>query len=179
MKRTLALLFALVFCFIPSAEAAKPLPTTLAEINEMLEGRVASLELAGGRTVERARDVSVAADFTSWREGGEPHRVPTSDVVRITIRTQRRSLRTLKGLGVGLAAGVGAGLLAIGTGSDSGSDYVDTTADASVLAGAILVGGVVGAVVGAARGRGDAGIVYEGPVERYLAAATGPSIPNS
>ncbi|HVR97375.1 MAG TPA: hypothetical protein VMW27_12220 [Thermoanaerobaculia bacterium] len=167
MKRTLAFLSALVFCFMPAAEAAKSPPATLAEVNERLKGRVASLELADGRTIERARDVSVAADFTSWRDDGEPQRVPTSDLVRITSRKQRR---ILKGLGVGLAAGVGAGLLAIGTSSDSGNDYVDASADASVLAGAIVVGGIVGAVVGAARGRGGAGIVYEGPVERYLEA---------
>jgi hypothetical protein len=171
MKRMVALLLALVFCSIPAAEAAKSPPTTLAEINERLEGRIASLELAGGRTVERARDVSVAADFTSWRGDGESKRVPTSDVVRITSRPRRRSLRALKGFGVGLAAGAGAGLLAIATGSDSGDDSVDTTADASILAGAIIAGGVVGAVVGATRGGGDASVVYEGPVERYLEAS--------
>ena len=134
----------------------------------MLKGRLASLELTGEPKVTGAKNVSVGADFTTWRAQGDEQPVPTSDVVRITVEPKRRILKVL---GWGLVGGVGLGLLGVAGSSDAGT-LLDPLADATFFAGSVVAGAVVGTIVDAATGKAPARVVFEAPVERYVEPST-------
>jgi hypothetical protein len=167
MKKMLGILLAFYVLVVPGAGAgeggeAVSSAVTLADVNRDLEGQVVRVELAGGRRVKNAREVSIAADFTSWRARDGFRRVPTGEVVRITTPPKRE---ILKGLGWGLGIGAAVGAFAVADSEDTGT-ALDPAADSSVLVGSVLVGGAVGAVVGAMRKR-EGVILYEAPLSRY------------
>lgn len=148
----------------PKEVAATSEPATLAEVNRALEGRRASLDLAGGRKVTGARKVSIAGDFTTWNFQGEGQSAPTAEVLRITVESRTR---VLKKMGQGAAIGVGVGLLAVGTSSGDTGTSLDPAADGAVFFGSAVAGAVVGLVVGVVA-KGPAQVVYEAPVERSI-----------
>jgi hypothetical protein len=150
-----------------AGESLETLPSalTLADVNKTLEGRVVRVDLVGESRVNGARDVSVTADFTSWRTRDGYRRVPTAEVVRITTTPKRK---TLKGLSWGLGSGAAVGALAVAGSEDTGS-YIDPIAEGSVFVGSTLLGGLVGAIVGAVK-KENSLVLYEAPLARYLTA---------
>lgn len=171
MIRALLLLVLLAGCAAPR-QAARDLPLTLAEVNARLAAERVTVELTDGTQIASVRHARVEPDRLSF-PGRALTTLPIGDVVRIT---------TVEGRGVRSGAWTGAapGLLTVGAGAAIGagaarSGYLE--GDALVGAGVALLGVVAaatGAVIGgfgASHARpGERVTIYQGPVDRYLAA---------
>ena len=55
------------------AAADSSISPDLEAVNEQLKGKIASIELANGSTVEKAKKVVVEPNFTYWMRKGEEH----------------------------------------------------------------------------------------------------------
>ncbi len=145
-----------------SAGRSRTPPASLAEVNQALEGRQATIELADGTTVPPAKMVHVGPESTFFRVGDEGREVPTVEIARITGLGRRRIVApAILGLGLGAALGMASAR------ADSSSSPLDVYAETAGLA----VGAVVGAGLGALAGalvKGSAHVVYEAPLARYL-----------
>jgi hypothetical protein len=141
LNRTTAVLVTAALLLLPAngliAEDASA-KQDLELVNQQLKGKVASIELADGSTVEKAKKVVVEPNFTYWMRKGVEHEVATDQVLRIQARAKSRT---------GLAMGLGAAtftLIVLGQNAPAGGDAYGSGAEA---AGAIVLGGV-GALIG-------------------------------
>ena len=132
------LLVLLLAALAPHA-AAQPIATA-ADARRAYDGRAAELTLADG-SVWSAAALRIAADETSWIDGGDVFRVPTCAVA--ALRGPARPLR-FRGAAVlgAVSAGMGglAGALVCG---------LDGSAEAGCVAGSAVALGAAGALVGA------------------------------
>lgn len=136
-------------------------PRSLTEINGLLEGREARIELTDG-TALTGREVTVAFDSTRFLSEAGPRTLATAEVHRVFAERARATLHgaTLGGVVAGF------GLVILGS-------HLDPSV---ALITPFIVGG--GAVLGLVLGAGEqAGprerVVYEGPVERYGSGGVG------
>ena len=112
---------------IDVAIAAGPTPETLDQTNQLLQGKVAFIDLADGRTITKAKKVVMEANFTYWQSKGDDQKVETEQVLRIRARTKSRGL-----IGLGAGAATGALLaLASNTGETSCNEIGQCTSDAT------------------------------------------------
>jgi len=160
-SRALSAFLTVALLMLPAtdvAAAASPTPETLEQVNELLEGKVAFIELTDGRTIKKVKKVVVEPNFTYWNVKGKEEKIETKQVVRIRARSKSKGLI---GLGAGAATGA---LLALATnsGETTCNEIGQCTADAtSEQLGALTVlGAVVGFGVGKAIPRKQR-IVYE------------------
>ena len=135
-------------------------PIALEEINGVLEGRSAEVELAPELQSKplNAQEVKVGVDRTQWVEGQQLKSVPT-DALR-TISFKKRIRGAADGLGLGALAGLANGALigtvwAIGTGCLPYEQCTPKVFGSLVLTGAAfgaLLGAPIGALIGLAVG---------------------------
>ena len=139
--RTVATLSTAALLMMPAtgmAAADSSISPDLEAVNEQLKGKIASIELADGSTVEKAKKVVVETNFTYWMRKGEEHEVATDQVLRVQARAKSRT---------GLAMGLGAAtfsLIVLGQNAPAEGDSYGAGAEA---AGAVVLGGV-GALIG-------------------------------
>lgn len=152
--------------FGAAGAAAAPGGATLDTVNLALKGRAATIVLAAEKVVPYATSVVVGPDTTSWQASGQRQARPTAQVVRI--RTHRRG-GFIRSLGLGLGVGAGAGLATVGGHECNG--FCPGPRSGDVVLAFAAAGGLIGGVIGAFRHGEPAEVVFEGPVERYLAAS--------
>ena len=102
-------------------------------INESLRGKIATIELADGSLVKKAKRVVVEPHFTYWTERGNERKVATDQIVRISARSKSKGW-------IGLGVGAGIGLLTVAGGSDSdpAGDFVVSQSDADAMSAVAL-----------------------------------------
>lgn len=107
-SRALSGFLTVALLVLPAADvagAASPTPEGLEQVNELLQGKVASIELADGRAIKKVKKVVVEPNFTYWKANGKEEKIETGQVVRIQARSKSKGL-------IGLSAGAAAGGLA-------------------------------------------------------------------
>ena len=143
-------------------------PESLAVVNGLLDGQIAVVKLSDGSVIKKAKEVEIGTEWTELKARGKAARVPTAEVVRVSLRGGRK---TLSGMGIG-ALGLGLLLGAASGGSCESADFFEPCGSEGALAGA-GVGAVLGAGVGALAGSMSSkpGLeVYAGPLDEFLAA---------
>lgn len=145
------------------------------ELNEVLAGELATVELTGGEVVHKAQSVRFEAETVSWQDAaGKQRTVPIAEVSRV-LRDQTHQLG--RGFGYGAAAAVLPGyLVATGTQCKHGCGEDELAGAGPFIAGVLIVvaGGLIGMLVAAANRHPVA--VYSGPpAPRAAADATSPT----
>jgi hypothetical protein len=144
------------------------------ELNEVLAGEPATVELTGGEVVHDALSVKFETETVSWQDAaGKERTVPVARVSRV-LRDQAHLIG--RGFGYGAAAAVLPGyLVAKGTQCKHGCGEDELSGAGSFIAGLLVVvaGGLIGMLVAAANRHPV--VVYTGPPALPAAAdATSP-----
>ena len=139
--RTIVLLVTAVLVIAPSTGMTavdNPTDRDLERVNERLKGKIVSILLTDGSTIDKVEKVVVESNFTYWMEKGEEQKVATEQVLRIEARSKPKT---------GLAMGLGAATFALIVLAQNSSSTGDSTGEALEASGAVILGGV-GALVG-------------------------------
>lgn len=134
-------------------------PTTLADVNRLLENREVRIERMDG-TVISAYDVTVDRDSTRFASRSGPPVLPTADVRRITYERDRISP------GGGAMGGAAIGATFIGLALLS----TESPTPLELVGGGVIVvaGAVLGLLVGMLDEAGEQErVAYEGPASQY------------
>jgi hypothetical protein len=145
------------------AQEIRP-PESLAVVNGLLEGKIAIVKLSDGKMIKKAKKVEIGVEWTQWSTRRKESRVPTADVVRVSLRGGRKILR---GAGYG-ALSVAFGLSTVGASSDDSGWFSGTEGVFSLGAAGAVLGAVLGAATGTLSHR-EGLEVYEGPLDQFLA----------
>ena len=148
------------------AEEVSP-PQSLSVVNALLDGQIAVVKLSDGRVIKKVKELEIGTEWTEWKVRGKESRVPTAEVVRVSLRGSRK---TFSGMGFG-ALGVGLLLGAASGGSCENADFLEPCGTEGAL-GMGAVGAVLGAGLGALAGsveRKPGLEVYAGPLDQFLA----------
>ena len=172
-----ACLFVLLSGCAASRPASSPAPpASLADVNAALDGRTVRIDMAERVVAENATEVRLTPDSVFFRVPPDTtvlRSAPSSSVLRI-LGPSERTGRDLRGPIAGAAAGfVLARLLQSQSG---GRRSVGTPVLDGVARGGSVVIAVVAAWAGAGIGHRFTNprtvVLFQGPVERYLAAPT-------
>jgi len=135
--------------------AQPPCSPDLRWTQNALSKRAVKVELASGQRYSPLREVVVGADSLAGRFRGERIEVPTTDVRRIEILSQRHpAARFLRGLAIGV--GVGAAVYLTFR-----NDPI--RARSSVIPAGAAIGGTIGGIVGLAAPALDSEVLCETP----------------
>jgi len=136
--------------------AQPPCGADLRWTNRFLSDRSARIELAGGESYSRVREIEVGAESIVGQFHGKRLEIPTAHVRRIETLAKRHPVaRFLRGLAIG--AGVGAVVYYTGRNADP------LRVQSSVIPAGAAIGGTIGGIVGLAAPALDGEVVCESP----------------
>ncbi len=166
-RAALAVTLAALLATVGPARAGGSLepPQTLGEVNRCFHGHRATIELADGSRIERARRVELGPTTTTFRAHGQRQRIATQHISEVSISAGDGPLWAKYLFWVLIASLVGGVFVVFDEDPGIASDRPDAS------------GGAAGQELGARLDRRPTRVVYEAPLGRYLTDTRSASAP--